>query len=357
MTETDPFPPETIYDPAHPITEPGVYVMTEEQYHADPCATPSLSNSIAKRSQPLGSGHGTARHMWQHQPKLNPPNPDEQEKAKGIYDLGSAFHALVLGKGAELVIVNANDWRTTDAKHQRDAAYRAGKQPLLKEQHARAQAMVRAAWPQIMIRDELHHAMAKGKPERVLIWREETPHGSILCRAMLDWLPAYGQAFPDWKTTGTSPGPDDYSRTLFDIGADMQDAFYQRGIKAVLDRDAHLIFPAIETSPPHCLMVHRIGASSAAMARRRVQYAINLFALCLRENVWPGFPIDTAIQDAPPWHESKWIAREDAGMTGDEFNKMMIEWAKQAERHSATYDPAFADDFNLPAHGEERSDG
>lgn len=343
---------ETVFDPASPITEPGVYVMTEEQYHADPCDTPSLSASLAKRCLPLGSGHGTARHMWQQHPKLNPPDPEKAADAKKIFDLGSAFHTLILGSGAELVVVDAKAWTTNAAKEARDAAYKAGKQPVLKEQMERAHAMRRAALGQIEIRPELKAAMSKGVPERVLVWREDTPGGPIMCRAKLDWIPEYGEAFPDWKSTGASAGPDDYGRTFFDVGADIQDAFYRRGIKAVLGRTAHLIFPVIETAEPHCLMVHRTKPASLAMAERKVRYATNLFGLCLQHGAWPGFPVDTAWQEAPPWHESKWTDREDAGMTGDDFNATMIEWAKSAERHPHTYDPEFAQDFGLPEHGD-----
>lgn len=343
---------ERTYDPEHPIAEPGVYLMTEEQYHADPCATPSASASILKRALPLGSGHGTARHMWQNHPRLNPPDPDKAEEANARFDLGSVFHLLILGKGAELVVVDAKDWRTAAAKAEREAAYKAGKQPCLKEQLERAAAMARAAVFQVRIREELALAMSGGRPERVLVWVEETPAGPVMCRSQLDWIPDDGDMFPDWKSTGASAGPDDYGRTFFDIGADIQDVFYRRGIKAVLGRDAYLAFPVIETAEPHCLMVHRTAPASLGLAERKVQWALNLFGACLHNNVWPGFPVETAWQECPPWHESKWSDREDAGMTSADFTTRMLEATKDMERHQHTYDAEFAKDFNLPERGE-----
>lgn len=342
---------EKIFDPAQPISEPGVYVMTEDQYHADPCATPSLSSSIGKKCLPMGTGTGTARHMWQAHPKLNPPDPDEgDELSTKRFDLGSVFHTLILGKGAEIEVIDAKDWRTKDAKAARDAALAANRQPVIAEQMARARAMLAAAIPQVEIRPELAAAMSKGRPERVLVWREESPGGPILCRCMLDWLPDEGEAFPDWKTTGASAGPDDYGRTYFDIGADFQDAFYRRGIRAVLGRRARLIFPVIETAEPHCLMVHQTMPMSLAMADRKVTYAINLFGLCLQDNIWPGFPVETASQEAPPWIENKWTDREDAGMTGTDFTSRMIESLKDMPRGTMTFDREFAEDFGLTAH-------
>jgi len=311
------------------ITEPGLYLMTEAQYHADPCATPSLSCSLAKKCLPLGSGTGTARHMWHNHPRLN-PDYEAQDSTK--FDLGSTFHTLILGKGDEIQVIDANDWRTKAAKDDRDAALKAGRQPVLKEQMQRARAMLSAAAGQIEIRPELAGAMAAGRPERVLIWIEETEAGPIMCRCKLDWLPDEGEAFPDWKSTGASPGPDDYGRTYFDIGADLQDAFYRRGIRQVLDRKARLIFPVIETSQPHCLMVHRTAPASLAMADRKIGYAIRLFGLCMAEQCWPGFPVEDAHQEAPSWIESKWTDREDAGMASRDFIGAMVEAAKGIER-------------------------
>lgn len=345
------YPEEQTFDPAEPITEPGIYVMTEEQYRSDPCATPSLNSSVGKCALPMGSGTGTARHMFQAHPKLTPPDEDEKDTRK--FDLGSVFHTLILGKGAEIDVIEADSWRTKDAKLARAASIEVNRQPVLAEQMKRAEAMVAAAKPQIALREELAAAMAKGRPERVVIWREDTPSGPILCRSQLDWIPDEGNAFPDWKSTGASAGPDDYGRTFFDIGAHFQDAFYRRGIRAVLDRPGRIVFPVIETSPPHCLMVHDTAPASLAMADRQVSYAIRLFGMCLHENIWPGYPIQTASQEAPPWIESKWTDREDADMTSEDFNRRMIEFAKEAARHQHTFDSDFAEDFNLPEHGDQ----
>lgn len=316
---------EITLKPGEKITEPGLYVMGEDQYHADPCAEPSLSCSLAKKCLPMGSGTGTARHMWHNHPRLN---PDYEAQDSNRFDLGSVFHTIILGKGDEISVIDAKDWRTKDAQARRDQAIADGNQPVLKEQMERAEAMVRAAMPQIALREDLAAAMAAGRPERVLAWKEQTEAGEIWCRLKLDWLPDEGEAFPDWKSTGASAGPDEYGRTYFDIGADLQDAFYRRGIRKVLDRRARIVFPVIETSAPHCMMMHSTAPASLAMADRKVAYAIRLFGLCLHENAWPGFPIETAAQEAPSWIESKWTDREDAGLTSGDFNRFMIEQLK-----------------------------
>ncbi len=328
------------------VTAPGLYVMSEAWYHADPCERPSLSCSLAKYALPLGSGTGTARHLWQNHPRLNPPDPAEADDSHR-FDLGSVFHTLVLGKGEQIEVIPAKDWRTTAAKEARDRALALNRQPVLKEQFERAQVMLAAARPQIAMREDLARAMAAGQPEVVLVWIEQVADiGEVWCRCKLDWLPNEGRIFPDWKTTGASASPDAYGRTYFDIGADLQDAFYRRGIRAVLGRQAELAFAVIETSAPHCLMMHSTAPSSLAMAERKIAYVLRLFGACLAEGVWPGFPVETAYQDAPPWAEKRWTDLEDAGITGLDATRYLIEQAKDLAQQPQL-DQQMAVDFGL----------
>lgn len=314
------------YDGSAPISEPGIYRMSDELYHADPCAQESLSNSLIKRCLPLGAGTGTPKHLWQEHPRLNPKwEPKDRTK----FDLGSVFHKLILGKGQEIEIIVADDWRTKAAKEARAAALEADKQPVLEHQWDKARAMVNAVWPQVALREDLAKAMDQGEAELVLIWIEQTRSGPIYCRAKLDWIPFEGRIFPDWKTTEGSAGPDAWGKIMFEIGADLQAAFYPRGVKALLDRDVDLVFPVAEVFAPHCMMPHDVAPASFAMAQRKVRYAIDLYAACLQAKAWPGYPLETASQDAPPWVESRWTNREDAGMCSGDFNQFMIEqWSK-----------------------------
>lgn len=329
------------------ITAPGLYVMSEAWYHADPCEVPSLSCSLAKKALPMGSGTGTARHLFHNHPRLNPAILEDEDDSHR-FDLGSVFHTLILGKGETIAVIDAKDWRTNVAKIDRERALEAGRQPVLIEQMQRAEAMVRAALPQIAMREDLARAMASGMPEVVLVWIEDIKDiGRVWCRCKLDWLPAEGRIFPDWKSTGVSAGPDSYGRTYFDIGAHLQDAFYRRGIRAVLDRSAELVFPVIETSEPHLLMMHSTAPASLGLAERQIAYVLRLYALCMSEGIWPGYPIEVAYQDAPSWIESKWTDREDAGITSVDFNRYMIEQTRDLAKREGLLDQQLAADFDL----------
>jgi hypothetical protein len=35
--------------------------------------------------------------------------------------------------------------------------------------------------------------------------------------------------------------------------------------------------------------------------------------MCQERNWWPGYRAETAWHDPPPWHEQRWVEREDSG--------------------------------------------
>jgi len=102
-----------------PVTAPGVYDIPEHEYHADPIAGGSLSSSGARKLLTPGC------------PALYRHSVDHGNEHKAAFDFGHAAHKLVLGVGAEIVPVDADDWRTKAAKEAKEAAYAAGKVPLL----------------------------------------------------------------------------------------------------------------------------------------------------------------------------------------------------------------------------------
>ncbi len=311
------------WDGVTPISEPGQYVMTEDQYHADPCVTPSLSSSMIKLmdKSPL--------HGWFAHPRLN-PQTEEQHDQK--FDLGNAFHKLILEQGRDLVPIDAKDWRTKAAKEARQLAYDQGLTPLLQSQLDNAQAMVGSVKHQMKFWPDLNRAMSGGVPERVYIWIEDTPHGPVMCRAMIDWTPHGGPYTPDWKSTGKTAGPADWGKILFETGADIQAAWYPRALKAVLDRETEILFAVAEVEAPHALCCHQPDPAAMQIARRKVQWGINTFALCLKRNRWPGYPNQIAWQAMPPWQEEKWLSKEDSGATDTEFTQRMLDEIERVEK-------------------------
>lgn len=285
------------------INTPGVYDITAEEYHADPCPEPSLSNSIAKIlvSQ-------TPRHAWQAHVRLNPAfEPEEESK----FNLGKAGHSLMLGDPQDFEIVDASDWRTKDAKQARDNATLAGRIPILKDQWVRTQMMVRSARSQLAAHEDAADAFTDGQPEKTLIWKE----GPVWCRARLDWLPnnpKKHRVFDDYKTTAASAGPDEWSRVVYGCDFDMQSAFYRRGIKALgLCNDPLFRYIVQENYEPFALCAIALTPAAVDLAEHKVARALDIWGTCLKANVWPGYPNRTCYIDPPAWHEAQFLARDE----------------------------------------------
>lgn len=280
------------------ISEPGVYDLSESDYHADPVVAPSLSASIAKVL--LGK---SPRHAWYAHPRLNPAKAEDN---RAMFDLGKAAHALVLGEERQFAIIDADDWRTKAAKEARDAAYAAGKTPLLAEQWGRVAAMADASRAQLAAHADARHAFTNGKPDATLVWQE----GETWCRCRLDWLPNRGRIFYDLKST-ESANPETWSRQLYALGYDIQAAFYRRAIRAVLGiEDPAFEFVVQEVQPPYALSVIGLPPGAVDMADRKVDAALDLWRWCLSNDKWPGYPARTCYAEIPAWAEAQWLDRE-----------------------------------------------
>jgi PDDEXK-like uncharacterized protein DUF3799 len=276
----------------------GIHAISADAYHADPAETPSLSASIARILCSSSPAHARAAH-----PRLNPEY--EREEADK-FDLGTAAHALLL-QGEQIVhVVDAPDWKKQDARNERNAARLAGKVPMLPDQWERVQAMVAATAARLAALDTAPPPFTDGKPEQTLIWEEN----GVVCRALVDWLRDDHAVVDDYKTTSKSASPEQWPRTLFSTGCDVQAAFYLRGLKALTNVDAEFRFIVQETFPPYALAVFSLGPDALALAEARVRYALAKWRDCLDHDEWPAYPTEVCHVEMPGWEEAKWLERE-----------------------------------------------
>ena len=283
------------------ITKPGVYSISEAEYHADPCPEPSLSKSV---------GHTlltrSPRHAWLQHPRLN---PDYEPEVRATFDLGSAAHSMMLNSDAGLSVIEADDWRTKAAKAARDEAREAGLIPLLQKDYDKTALMVNAGRVQIVRHEDAGDAFKDGKPEQALVWKE----GDVWCRCLLDWLPDDPtHRWYDYKTTDASAAPQDWGKRIaFDTGCDLQVAFYRRGIRAIFGiENPAFAFVVQERKPPYALCVIELDRHTVEFADKKALEAIRRFGWCLENDFWPGYPRRTVTVDTPPWKEAEWLAEE-----------------------------------------------
>lgn len=281
------------------VTGAGIYSMTADRYHADPCVSPSLSSSLARTLVGSSLAHARAAH-----PRLN---PDWEPSFDDKFDIGTVVHALLLDESAESVeVVLFDDWRTNAAKEQREEARLAGRTPLLAKHYEQAVKIVAGVKEQIEWLDVTPALLDAGKAEQTLVWED---HG-VLCRARLDWLRDDFSAIDDLKTTGRSANPDGFSRNLFGLGYDMQAAFYLRGLRTLTGAEAEFRFLVVETSAPFAVSVISLGPDALMLANKKVDWALDKWARALRNDVWPGYPTQVCYAELPAYEETRWVERE-----------------------------------------------
>lgn len=272
--------------------------VTAATYHDDLVAdVPTLSKSIIQLLLTASPAHARQAH-----PRLN-PNWERKEEQK--FDLGNAVHQVFL-EGVDAVAVCPFDsWRTAAAKEERDAARAAGRIPMLPADYERVEEMVVALRAQLEVRED--SLFTDGKAETTIIWEER----GVLCRARLDWLRDDLTACDDLKTASRSANPETWCRhTLYSIGADVQQAFYLRGIEAVTGQRPEFRFCVVETESPFAMSVVTCGPAALELANKKVDFALDLWRKCLENDEWPAYDQRVHFAELPPWIESQWIDRE-----------------------------------------------
>jgi hypothetical protein len=267
------------------MTMHGVLDVPEADYHQHPALSASGARKLLPPSCP-------ARFKWERD---NPSPP------RAVFDFGSAAHALVLGAGADIVVIEHDDWRTKAAKEARDQAHAEGKTPLLTRDYEQVKAMAAALTDHPIVRvlfDPDH-----GKPEQSLFWTDDT---GINLRARLDWLPdtADGRMIVSDYKTCASAAPDQISKALHNYGYAMQAAWYLAGVDALnLADDAAFVFVFQEKDPPYLVTVAEPDRAAIIYGHNKMRRAIDVYRECIETDTWPGYSDDVLLARLPGWVE------------------------------------------------------
>lgn len=265
------------------VTEPGVYEMTNSQYHADPVPSGSLSSTGARRLLEC-----PAKFRWER---------DHQQAAKKEFDFGTAAHQLVLGRGDGITEVKFDSWRTTAAK---DAAYAArakGHVPLLTKDYETAQAMAEAV---------RRHPVAgplfagPGVAEESLFWQDQET--GVWRRARPDWR--IGRILVDYKTT-VDASDEAIPNTIRTYGYHQQADWYRAGARALgLIEDPAFLLVFQEKTAPFLVNVVEMTAVTLRIGNHRNRKALALYRECMESGYWPGYgESQPGLVSLPVWAE------------------------------------------------------
>jgi hypothetical protein len=274
------------------ITIPGVYDIPNDEYHRDPVPGGSLSSTGARKLLPP-----SCPALFRYE-QDNPPAPRQ------TFDFGTAAHKEVLGVGSELVVVDADDWRTKKAREQRDEAHARGAVPLKRTEYDQVLAMAGALRAHPIANALLNPA--RGRAEQALFWRDE-PTG-VWRRALVDWLAAIGTRRPiiaDYKST-VRADPDSIQRTVHAYGYHCQAGWYLDGALALgYPDDTAFVFICQEKTPPYLVTVVELDGVALKVARARNRQAIEIYRDCTTTGHWPGYSDDIALIPLPAWAERR----------------------------------------------------
>jgi PDDEXK-like domain of unknown function (DUF3799) len=268
-----------------PVHEAGLYDdIPDDAYHR----SHALSSSGARKLLPPSC---PARYKWDR---------DNGQAPKAAWDFGKAAHAHLLGVGAPVVRVDADNWRSKKAQEAQQAAYDEGRTPVLERE-----------WQQVIgMADAVRaHPIASallepdgGRPEVSAFW--EDPQYDIWRRIRLDWLPDTDGGrliVPDYKSC-QSADPRSIAKSVASFGYHVQEAFYRDGLQALeVAEDVAFVFIFQEKTAPYLITVVQLDLEALRIGRVLTDRACQVFADCTATDTWPSYTDDIETVSLPGW--------------------------------------------------------
>lgn len=255
--------------------------MAEAEYHA----RPELSSTGARDLL-----RSPAHYQWR---RAHP-------RQSTAFDVGRAVHAIVLGIGAAVDVLDFDSYRSNAAKEARDEAVAAGLTPILRDDYQpiidMAQAVTgHAGAVELLEGDGIAEASAFAAD----------PETGVGLRARCDWLPDLSDDGPtiivDLKTA-LNADPREFYRAAATYGYDIQAEWYQEVVRLARgDSATEFRFVVVEKEAPYLVSVIELDAEFAAIGRSRMRRAIDHYKSCTDAGQWPGYPEITHLVGPPRW--------------------------------------------------------
>jgi hypothetical protein len=285
------------------------YDVSHEDYHKDPSEVPSLSASLAGILV-----DETHRHAWQAHPRLGGGADREDSDDTEASDRGTILHRLLLGRGADIVEVDAKDWRTNVAKDAKKEARAAGKVPVLASKMARHRAAASALEVELL---KCGVTFQGGKPEATLIWESD----GVTCRCRIDYLHISDTfaLITDLKTS-ESANPAGAGAKIYSNGNDISVAAYVEAVETLFPRLAgrtNMRFAYGEPKRPYCASVVEPDGVMLELGRRRWARAKKKWREGMESGEWPGYTTEVVRVGPPEWALSQDMERGMSALGND----------------------------------------
>lgn len=282
------------------ITEPGIYELTHQEYHADPVPGGSLSSTgVRKLTPPDGS---PARFLYDMGRVIT----------KREYDFGQLAHNQVTGTGPAIEHIDADNYRTSKAQTDRDLAHLEGRIPVLPHEWDTVQDMMRAlknhAWAGALFEE------GSGLFEPSFLYFDD----GVWKRSRPDVLshrrnPKTGQIIVGDYKTARSAERYSFTKSAYSAGYHQQGAWICDAVTATapligLDLDGRapqMLFIAQEKTPPYIVNVIECAPDALMWGSALNQEAVNLYKHCRKAGHWPGYSEDIEMMTPTPAYLTK----------------------------------------------------
>jgi hypothetical protein len=271
---------------------------TTEEYNQDPCATVSLSRSVAHTLVSRSPIHAYMQHPKFGGAREALEDDEVDEKEKAALTRGTLIHKLLLGKGADVAVIHHDTYNTKAARLDRDEAKAAGKTPI----KAKDYETVAVAAARLLDNCRALGYDFTGQSEVCVEFEEQGLNGPILCRTMFDHVFLSEGVIYELKSIRNAH-PEKMRRSFFDYGYDMQHAVQKRALSYLLPElqgriEHHFLF--IELSPPYVVTPVEPSGAYQEIGESRWRRALDAWEKCLATKHWPPYNDGVPVVLDPP---------------------------------------------------------
>ena len=266
------------------IKEPGIYDISNADYHADPALNKSGLSELLK--SPL---------HFQYSRK----NKREETEAMKI---GTATHVAIL-EPEEL----PKQYAATIKIEKRS---KAGKEAFkLQQDNLSDNGLIGIETPTyeriLAMRDAVHNnktaakLLKNGIAEKSVFWRDKL---GFMCKVRPDWLPG-NDIIVDLKTTKDA-SPDGFPKECANYNYALQAVFYCSGLTAATGKEhnpENFLFIAVESAPPHGVGIYHLNFQSIDFAKTQLRKLRLKYDDCLKNEIYPGYKDQLTSISLPPW--------------------------------------------------------
>lgn len=239
--------------------------LPNAEYHR----RPELGSTSLKT---LARPGGPAKWKWEQ---------DHPRTYSSVFEMGTVVHSVILEEDWDAVhLMHHDNYRTKDARAERDEARAAGKIPLLLDDYT----AVRDMYAAVNSHPEASALLRDFVPERSIFWNDSTGLG-LKCRP--DALRT--DMIVDLKTCQNAD-PNEFGRTAYNFGYHQQAAHYMEGVAAATGEALPFKFILVEKTAPYLVSVVELDEDAIELGREMNNRAVSTFHDCRAVDHWPGYP-------------------------------------------------------------------